>query len=134
MSFPTPEISELDRPYWDALEQGVVRYQHCRRCHANWLPARAHCPQCLSGESIWETASGHGHVVSLVVFHIAYHEAFKERVPYNVAVVELAEGPRLLTNIVGPSGEVDPWIGAPVDLVVEREEGQSLARFTLTAT
>ena len=75
------------------------------------------------------TASGKGRVVSWVIYHHAYHEAFKEQLPYNVALVELDEGPRLITNIVNP----DAGIAAerPVKLQIEDEHGVALARFAL---
>ena len=65
-----------------------------------------------------------------MVYHHAYHEAFRDRLPYNVALVELDEGPRLITNIVNP----DAGIAAekPVTLKIEDEHGVALARFALT--
>ena len=129
-AFPKPEITELNRPYWDALEQGHLVVQHCAAGHA-WLPARRHCPTCLADAAGWRRASGRGRLVSWVVYHTAYHEAFAARLPYNVALVELEEGPRLITNIVYAN---DALRGdAPVVLCVEREEGQALARFRLGA-
>src|SRR3712207_3197965 len=88
--------------YWSSLEEGRLRFQRCSACRNRWLPPRTECPRCWSAEWAWEEASGEGRVVSWVVFHTAFHEAFKDRVPYNVAVVELAEGPRLVTNLVEP--------------------------------
>jgi hypothetical protein len=65
-----------------------------------------------------------------VVYHVSYHPAFEGRLPYNVAIVELAEGPRLITNLT----EIDttvPAAEAPVELAIERDGGLALARFRL---
>ncbi len=128
MEFPKPEITDASRPYWDALREGRLLFQRCR-CGNAWLPARSECPACLAPDPAWEQASGRGSLVSWVVYHTAYHPAFASRVPYNVALVQLREGPRLLTNIVAPN---DTLAGdAPVVLAVEWEGETALARFRL---
>lgn len=130
MAFPTPEPNELNRPFWDALDQGHLVFQRCECGHA-WLPARRLCPQCLQERWVWEEASGNGRLESWVVYHVCYHEAFRSRLPYNVALVELDEGPRLITNIVDPNESLRA--DARVELCIEREEGVALARFRLRA-
>jgi uncharacterized OB-fold protein len=116
-------------PYWRALDAGRLTFPRCNRCHAAWLPPRHECPSCLEADWEWETASGAGRLISWVVYHVAYHEAFEDRIPYTVAIVELAEGPRLITNLVGPG---TPAADAPVELVIERDGGLALARFRLS--
>ena len=69
-------------------------------------------------------------MISWVIYHHAYHEAFKDRVPYNVTLVELDEGPRLITNIVNPEAGIKAE--RPVTLKIEDEHGVALARFALT--
>ena len=71
MSFPLPEPTPLSKPYWDALAQGRLTFQRCRRCNHAWLPARAECPECLAAEWDWQTASGKGRVISWVIYHHA---------------------------------------------------------------
>jgi uncharacterized OB-fold protein len=61
------------------------------------------------------------------VYHHAYHDYYATRLPYNVAVVELDEGPRLVSNIV--DARSDLWIDMPLDVVIQREAGTALARF-----
>lgn len=131
-----PEIIEtpVTAPYWQALAQGRLDFQRCRACGHGWLPARAHCPACLSSDSEWQPASGRGRIVSWVVYHAAYAPHLAERVPYNVAIVELAEGPRLITNIVDHPDGKGLGIGAPVELVIETDFGRALPRFRLVAT
>jgi uncharacterized OB-fold protein len=128
MDLPKPESNELSRPYWDALEQGHLVYQCCDCGHA-WLPARRLCPSCLQPSVRWERSVGKGRLISWVVYHIAYHEAFADRLPYNVALVELDEGPRLITNILDSSETLRG--DARVALQVDNADGFALARFRL---
>ncbi len=131
MTAPAPEITDLNRPYWDGLAAGELRHLHCETCGHNWLPAREACPNCLASDPVWRPASGCGHVVSWVVYHKAYHDAFADRVPYDVTLVELDEGPRLLTNVVDSDAGRALAVGVPVELKIEREGDLALARFRL---
>jgi uncharacterized OB-fold protein len=125
-------VSEAPRDaYWRMLEQGRFRFQRCARCSNAWLPPREDCPSCWSPEWQWEDASGRGRLVSWVIFHTAFHEVFEQRVPYNVAVVELDEGPRLITNIVNLPGSQEDVTDRPVSLAIETDHGRALPRFKL---
>ena len=128
MELPKPEPTELSRPFWDALRDGHLVFQRCGCGHA-FLPARRHCPACLRPDPQWERASGKGELVSWVVYHTAYHPAFEGRLPYNVALVQLTEGPKLLTNIVDANEAL--VADAPVELKIEWEGDVALARFRL---
>ena len=130
MDFPKPEITDLNRPYWDGLAAGHLMFQRCDCGHA-WLPARRHCPACLRPEPRWERAAGKGVLLSWVVYHTAYHPAFESKLPYNVALVQLEEGPRLLTNIVGANEALRA--DAAVNLQIEHEGDVALARFRMVA-
>jgi uncharacterized protein len=125
---PRPVITELNAPYWQALEEGHLVFQRCSCRHA-WLPARRTCPSCLGTENKWERASGRGRLVSWVVYHMAYHEAFATRLPYNVAIVALEEGPQLITNMIDDHSALRG--DAPVVLAIQRDDGLALARFRL---
>lgn len=131
MELPRPEPTDLSRPYWDALRDGRLMFQRCG-CGNAWLPARRHCPACLAPDPRWEQASGKGTLLSWVVYHTAYHPAFEARLPYNVALVQLAEGPRLLTNMIDPHEALAG--DAPVELEIQREGETALARFRLSRT
>jgi uncharacterized OB-fold protein len=122
--------SAAESPYWQALEEGRLIFPRCRRCDHAWLPPRHECPSCLAADWEWETASGEGRLISWVVYHVAYHDAFADRLPYSVAVVELAEGPRLVTNLVD-AGDRVPTADAAVTLQIEHDGGLALARFRL---
>ena len=126
MDFPLPVPDSLSAPYWDALDHGHMVFQRCQ-CGNAWLPARKFCPSCLQDRWQWNKASGRGHLVSWVVYHTGYHPAFAGRLPYNVALIELEEGPRLISNMVDPSETLRP--DSLVQLCVQREQGVALARF-----
>lgn len=129
LPIPAPEPTELSRPFWDALkQQGALTFQRCRACGHAWLPARSECPECLAADWQREPSRGGATLVSWVVYHHAYHPAFESRLPYTVAVVQLDEGPRMISNIV----QADPQalrIDQRLRLVIEDEGGTAVARF-----
>ncbi len=128
MELPKPEVTEISRPFWDALRDGHLVFQRCD-CGSNWLPPRRECPVCLRSGATWQRASGNGRLLSWVVYHTAYHPAFELRLPYHVALVQLDEGPRLLTQVV--DGHEALTGDARVQLKVEWEGDFALARFRL---
>lgn len=128
-----PEPSELAAAFRSALAGGRLTFQRCRRCANAWLPPRDYCPACLAGEWEWEEASGRARVISWVVYHRAYHPAFADRIPYNVVVAELDEGPRLISNVVDIEGADGLDIDVPLALRVESEAGVPVARFRLVS-
>ena len=128
---PAPQIDDRSRPYWDGLTQGRLLFMHCRACGNNWLPARDACPACLAADAEWRPSAGRGRIISWVVYHVAYHDALKDRLPYDVTLVELDEGPRLLTNIIDSKGGKALRIGVRVALSIQREGEIALARFRL---
>lgn len=94
---PSPE----SEPFWEACRRHELRLQRCDACGSFWFPPSAVCPRCLSESWVWARTSGRGTVYSFAVFHRVYHPGFAGDLPYVVAVVELEEGPRLPTSIVG---------------------------------
>ncbi|MGV1049645.1 MAG: Zn-ribbon domain-containing OB-fold protein [Solirubrobacterales bacterium] len=117
-----------ERRFERGLEEGELLFQRCEGGHA-WLPPRAHCPACLGDRFEWEVAGGAATLVSWVVYRRGFDPAWEDRLPYDVAVVELAEGPRLISNVVGIEGFEALRAGMELRLRVEREGGVALARF-----
>ena len=100
-SKPLPNVNQDSKEFWSGCKVHELRFQKCKDCgHIRW-PASMICPLCYSRDTQWIVGSGKGKVYTFVVYHVAYHPGFKDEVPYVVAVVELEEGPHLLTNIVG---------------------------------
>lgn len=114
---PLPEITPDNEPFWDACKRHELSLQKCQNCGHLRLPSPI-CPKCLSMNSDWARVSGLGKVYTWVVMYQRYHAGFAEELPYNVAIVELEEGPRLITNIVGCSNE-NLRIGMEVEVVFE---------------
>jgi uncharacterized OB-fold protein len=128
-ALPRPSLDAINAPYWRSLEEGRLRFQRCAQCAQAWLPPRAECPRCLAGEPLWEDAEGTASLVSWVTYRRALHPAFEARLPYVVALVELDEGPRLMTNLVGLPAGATPAAGMRLRLRIEHEDGLTLARF-----
>jgi uncharacterized OB-fold protein len=98
---PLPQIDNWNRPFWAAARRHELSYPACRACGHAFLPPGPICPVCQSRELDWKIASGRATVESWVVFHQNYFKGFKDDIPYNVALVRLAEGPMLMTNVEG---------------------------------
>ena len=93
--------------FWDGCREHELRFEKCGQCsHVRWPPAML-CPRCHSRQTDRIISGGRGSVFSYVIYRETPHPAFQGDLPYVVALVELEEGPRLLTNIVGcPPEEV----------------------------
>jgi uncharacterized OB-fold protein len=111
-----PTIDDLNRPFWDGCRAGELRLQICRACSHIRYPISEICPRCLSPEFAWRPMSGAGELLSWVVFHHGYQAAWAARLPYNVVLVQLPEGPRMFGN-VEPLGHTDLAVGAAVHVV-----------------
>lgn len=126
------EVTPDNQEFFAGLEAGRVRLPRCDRCgNVVWYP-RHHCPACGSGEVTWFDASGKGTVYSFTVVRRSQGD-WSAAVPYVLAYVELDEGPRVLTNVVGadPGGVA---IGARVEAVVETAGGvPPVLRFRLVS-
>jgi hypothetical protein len=102
---PLPAITSEAKPFWDAAAQNKLVMQHCKDCGAwVWTP-RPLCNECGSAGVEWTPMSGKGEVYSFTVIRQvvgrAASKAFEPDIPYVVAWVDLDEGPRMITNIVG---------------------------------
>lgn len=111
-----PRITPEMAPFWEAARRHELVVQRCRGCGTLRFPARVLCSGCLSREAEWVPVSGRGTIFSLAVMHQASHPSFT--VPYAVVVVELEEGARLLSNVVGCPPDA-LRIGMPVTVVFE---------------
>ena len=115
---PLPRIDEEGRGYWEALVRHELYFQRCSDCGTNRFPPRAVCPSCLSSATTWVRASGRGTVYSFTVTHQNQSPGFRESLPYVLAVVQLDEGPRMMTNVVGCAPD-DVKIGMAVQVEYE---------------
>lgn len=98
---PLPTLDDANRPFWAAARQQQLALQHCGDCGKPRYPINHVCPHCLSDTFEWKAISGRGTVHSSIVFHQIYNAAFTGDVPYNVSLIQLDEGPRMISNVVG---------------------------------
>ena len=95
---PVPQASPETQPFWDGCSAGELRLQRCPKCDAFYFPPRPFCPTCLSTDVEWQPVSGRATLHTYVINH---RPAPGWDEPYAIAVVQLDEGPRMMTNIVG---------------------------------
>jgi uncharacterized OB-fold protein len=126
---PRPTVTEENAPFWDAARAGELRLQRCSSCGHVRHPIQALCPRCLSAEFDWALMSGRGSVFAKVVYHRAFHPAYRDDVPYNVVIVQLDEGPRMFSNVVGVDS-ADVHVGDRVEVDFDRvDEELTVPRF-----
>lgn len=125
-------IDEGNKAFWDACAAGELRVQRCITCGHLRYPISTVCPECLSEDAAWELLSGRGTVVSFCIFRHAYNEAWRDRLPYNVALIQLEEGPRMLSNVHGVSPD-EIRVGLEVKVAFEVEQGFSIPVFERAA-
>lgn len=99
MTQPLPKPTPESRPYWDGLKQRKLMLPYCLDCSKPHFYPRVVCPHCGLRRLEWRQASGRGTLYSFVVNHRP--PPWRGKDPYVIAVVELDEGPRLMTNLVG---------------------------------
>lgn len=102
---PLPKPSTTSRPFWEAAKRHELTLQRCGACGKFMYYPRPQCPHCFSDRLSWERCSGKGKVYSYTVVRRASSRAFADA-PYILAIVELAEGPRMTTNVVAPPEQV----------------------------
>ncbi len=118
---PRPAPDGDTRLYWEGVAQGELRIQRCEACGQYVFYPRSICPHCHSDRLTWVTASGDSTIYSYTVVHQAFGP-FAGEPPFVVALVELAEGVRMLTRIIGADGRAPEAvaIGAPARVVFEQ--------------
>ena len=127
---PVPLVTALNRDYWEGTALGELRFQSCRVCAAAFRFNTIWCPLCGSQDVDWEASGGEGSVVAFSIIAQAPYDAFADRVPYVLSLVELAEGFTVMANIVECAPDAVA-IGAPVSLIFEQRGEFHLPQFRL---
>jgi uncharacterized OB-fold protein len=97
---PRPLSPELTRPFWDAARRHELCMPRCTTCDYVFFYPRSECPRCWSTHLEWVKVSGRARLHSFTIVRQPANAAFRDDVPYVYAVVQLDEGPRLVSNIV----------------------------------
>lgn len=113
---PRPAIEPDNAPFWQGCREHRLLLPTCRACGKAHLPPGPVCPFCFADEIEWRSASGRGRISTWTRVHKAWFPAFADEVPYNVVQVELDEGPRLTSQLVG-AARAPIAIGARVEAV-----------------
>jgi uncharacterized OB-fold protein len=126
-----PEPTEDTRPFFDGAREGKLRLQVCDDCGTWMFPLATICCECGGMHLSWRDASGHGTLYAHARLQRAYHPRHKDRLPLVLAQVDIAEGLRLMTNLI----DADPAeviTGAAVELAFEHfDDGGVLPVFRL---
>ncbi|MER6076752.1 Zn-ribbon domain-containing OB-fold protein [Streptomyces sp. NPDC001833] len=123
--YDRPEPDAFTRPYWEAAAEGRLLLRRCGSCGRAHHYPREFCPHCWSEDVTWERATGRATLYTWSVVHRNDLPPFGDRVPYVPAVVDLAEGPRMMTELVA----ADPGaLRAGLALEVAFREGAPVFR------
>jgi uncharacterized OB-fold protein len=124
-----PPVTDEAEAFWSATERRELVLPWCSKCGQPFWYPRPMCPQCLCPDIEWRPASGRGEVYAVSVMHRPGHPGMADRVPYAVALVDLDEGVRLLTNVVEVDAD-DVRIGMRVQVTWEpMSDGRNLPVF-----
>ena len=128
---PMPVPTEISAPFWEGLKAERLRIQQCNQCNDWVFYPRRHCPQCFAHDLSWREVSGGATLYSFTVTRIATLPDFADEMPQMLAVIELDQGVRINSNLVGLD-ESEVKIGMrlqPVFAEVDAK-GNRLLRFT----
>ena len=119
---PLPQPTQWSKPFWEGCRKHEFLVQKCQDCHKYIFYPKMFCPDCLSSNLEWVKSSGKGKVYSYMVVYSYQPTEFEENLPYVVAIIELEEGIRLMSNVIGCSPETvkcDMKVGVVFDDVTE---------------
>ena len=117
---PQPMTPEA-KPYWDGLKQGKLMLPRCGDCNHTFFYPRVLCPRCHSRAITWIQATGKGRLHAFGIAHQSFNRAFKVKPPFVLAMIELEEGPHMVSNLVNVAP--DPQhvkCDMPVEVVFEK--------------
>jgi uncharacterized OB-fold protein len=110
-----PGVTPDTAPYWEAANRRELRLPRCRPCDELIFYPRPFCPRCLGDDLVWETLSGRATLHSYIINHRP-SPGWEDDTPYVIALVKLAEGPTMMSNVIGVAP--DPS-ALPIDLPLE---------------
>jgi uncharacterized OB-fold protein len=130
MPRPLPRFPEADsEPFWRATKQHELKYQRCQDCSNIVFYPRQHCTECGSPNLTWHTSAGLGTVYTYSIVRVNRSPAFRDLVPYVVAWIDLDEGFRMMSNVVGLNRVEDVQVGMRVKVQWEDYDEVALPLF-----
>jgi uncharacterized OB-fold protein len=117
---PLPVADPVTAPFWASVKAHAMQLQRCNGCGRSIFYPRGVCPHCFSDDLAWQPVAGTGAVHAFTIVHRHPSPAFNDEAPYVVALIELDEGVRMLSNLV----EIEPdpakvKVGLPVEVVYD---------------
>jgi len=126
-----PHPTKASRPFWDGCHAGELRLQQCDHCQTYVFYPAYCCTACGADTLTWRQVSGRGRIYSVTHVHRPSHPALGVEGPYALALIELEEGPIMMSNVVGAAPE-EVTIGRPVEVGFRRVSAEiSLPVFSL---
>lgn len=126
---PSPIVNADSKVYWDGAREDRLMIRRCKNCGEKHFLPRHLCPSCWSEDLEWIQSSGRGIVHSYTVIRRTPMEAFRSRIPYIVALIDLEEGPRMMANVIGETA-LETKIGDLVEVCFEdRQDGAKVPQF-----
>ena len=119
---PIPRPQGESDFYWEKAKQHELWLRECKACGKAYFYPRDISPCCFSRDTTWIQASGNATLYTYGIVHRAPHPGFAQDVPYVTAIVELEEGPRMPTNIVGVEDPTPEKLQIGMSLVVTFED------------
>lgn len=128
---PAPSIDSA--PFWEGCTQGKLLLQQCVECERMIYFPRRICPHCGASALRWSEACGRGRVFSFSEVHVSFYgPEWSDELPYTLALIDLDEGPRMLSRLIGDTAGLA--IGDPVQVVFVDIEDQKLPYFQRSAS
>jgi uncharacterized protein len=115
---PLPILDKDSLTFWEGCKRHELLIQQCEECGSYRYPPRSICPNCFSLHARWHTSSGRGEVYTFTVARVPLTPDWAPDVPYVIGVIQLDEGVRIVSNIVGCKPE-DVAIGMPVEVTFD---------------
>lgn len=119
-SKPLPQPDPVTQPFWDSVNAHAMKIQHCGPCGRFVFYPRTHCPYCFARDLEWRSVVGQGTVHAFTIVHYPSVPSFRVDAPYVVALIELKEGVRMMSTLVGlPPDENHVHVGMSVRVVYD---------------
>ncbi len=128
MTKPVPETQPWSVKFWEGTKDGKLLIQFCKDCGSNIFYPRKFCPECWSGSLDWKEASGRAKIYTFSTAYSMVEPKFMDELPYTIAYVDLEEGVRMMTRIVGCKPE-EVTFDMEVKVVFHEQHGFFLPYF-----
>ena len=125
---PQPRITSCAAPYWEHAKNEELTLPYCGDCDQVFYYPRHWCPACFNQDLSWQQVSGKGKVYSFSVIHQSPLLSYQGDLPYVLAIIELDEGPRMMTNVLNCDVE-SVVVEMPVQVLFEQRGDMKLPQF-----